>query len=109
MGKKLVIGDLRFSISRRIIGPLNDRSRVVRNSSAIDETAVLWRSAVRIRNAAGLPYRGVARVREQGLHRQSVGPPGCYPKRAAYMQNTNRLSIEKLGGPGSRFQSVKSV
>src|SRR5271167_4817654 len=56
MGNELVIGDLRFSISRRIIGPRNDRSRVVRNSSAIDEIAVLWRSALRIRNAAGLLY-----------------------------------------------------
>jgi hypothetical protein len=66
-----MIADLRFSISRRIIGPRNDRSRGVRNSSAIEKSRCygVLLSAFGMRPASCIS-RGVARVREQGLHRK---------------------------------------
>jgi hypothetical protein len=81
------VGDRRpASICRRIIGPRSDRSRVVENSSVIDEIAVLWRSAVRIRNSAGLLYFARRRIEfgagfAQENIRGAIGwSPGLLPK-----------------------------
>ena len=56
---------------------------------------------------AGFPIRGLAaRLQILVTRAVAVGPPGCDPNRAAYMQNLNSCQLRKSDGSGSRFASV---